>query len=203
MTTQDQSKIGKEYSRFDEITREPVLNHAYDGIEELDNPLPGWWLGTFYITIVFAAGYFVWHNIVGGGMVHERAYRAERSVVEAKLAELEKAKAASIDPVAFGKELANPALVGPGQQLFTAKCSSCHGPQAGGLIGPNLTDNHWINGDGTPLAIFKVVEKGTDKGMPPWNGLLKPDELKQVTAYVISLKGSKPANAKPPQGTAY
>lgn len=191
----------KHIRRLDEITNEPVLDHEYDGIEELDNPLPGWWLGTFYITIVFAAGYFTWHNIIGGANLHEQAYRAERAVVEAKLAAVQKASEAGLDPVAFAKEVSDTALVAPGGKLFGSKCVSCHGNQAEGLIGPNLTDKHWINGDGSALAIFKVVDKGvTEKGMPPWGAMLNPQELRQVVAYVISRQGSNPPNAKAPQG---
>ena len=187
--------------RLDEFTNEPVLDHEYDGIEELDNPLPGWWLGTFYITIVFAAGYFAWHNIVGGGQVHERAYRAERAVVEAKINELAMANQAAIDPVAFAKEVSDKALIAPGGQIYSGKCAACHGAKGEGMIGPNLADNYWIHGDGTPLEIFKVIDKGVnEKGMPPWGSLLKKAELNQVTAYVISLQGSNPPNAKPPQG---
>lgn len=190
--------------RLDELTHEPVLDHEYDGIEELDNPLPGWWLATFYITIVFAAGYFTWHNIIGGAHLHEQAYRQERAAVETQLAALEKAKEKAIDPVAFAKELSDKALLAPGGKVFSGRCSACHGAKGEGLIGPNLTDDHWINGDGKPLAIYKVIDKGVnDKGMPAWGSMLKPDELKQVTAYVISLRGSKPANAKAPQGEAY
>lgn len=191
----------KHIRRLDEFTNEPVLDHEYDGIEELDNPLPGWWLATFYITIVFAAGYFTWHNIVGGANLHEKAYRAERAQIEAKIAEREKAQQAAIDPVAFAKEHSDPGLVAPGGKVFEGKCSSCHGPQGGGLIGPNLTDNFWIHGDGSALEVHKVVAKGVnDKGMPPWEALLSKEELKQVVAYVLSLKGSKPANPKAPQG---
>ena len=187
--------------RIDELTNEPVLDHDYDGIEELDNPLPGWWKATFYLTIVFAAGYFAWHNIFAGGQVHEMAYRAERAALDAKVAAIEQAKAAAFDPAALAKELADPKLASTGQPVFAAKCVSCHGAQAQGVIGPNLTDNAWINGDGTPAAIFKVVKDGVnEKGMPPWGPLLKEAELKGVVAYVISLKGSNPPGAKPPQG---
>lgn len=190
--------------RMDEMTNEPVLDHEYDGIEELDNPLPGWWLATFYITIVFAAGYFTWHNIIGGAHLHEEAYKAEWASLSAKIAAAEKAADKSIDPVALTKELSDKALVAPGEQVFNAKCVICHAAGGAGVVGPNLTDNAWINGDGTAPAIFKIVSKGVDgKGMPTWEGVLKPEEIKQVVAYVLSIKGSKPANPKPPQGKVF
>ena len=195
------SKHKPNIRRLDEFTNEPVLDHEYDGIEELDNPLPGWWLATFYICIAFAGVYFTWQNILAGGHVHEQAYRAERAAIEAKSAAAEAAKVKAIDPVAFNKELSDKGLAASGAQVFGSRCASCHGPQAGGLIGPNLTDAYWIHGDGTPLEIYKVVDKGVnDKGMPNWGAILKPGDLKQVTAFVYSLKGSHPGNPKAPQG---
>lgn len=190
--------------RLDEMTQEPVLDHEYDGIEELDNPLPGWWLATFYLTIVFAAGYFSWHNILSGGHVHEESYQQEWQALQARYDAEAKAKEKALDPVAFAKELANPALVAPGKGVFDGKCAACHGAQAEGLIGPNLTDEYWLHGNGSALETYKVVDQGVnEKGMPAWGPVLQKDELKQVVAYVISLKGSKPANAKAPQGSKF
>ena len=84
--------------RLDEKTNEPVLDHEYDGIEELDNPLPGWWLATFYLCVAFAAFYYGWQNIVAGGHVHEDAYRAEQARLDQKLADAEATAAKAFDP---------------------------------------------------------------------------------------------------------
>ena len=91
-----------------------------------------------------------------------------------------------------------------GKKSFGEKCSSCHGTQAQGLIGPNLTDSFWLHGNGSPSAIAKVIQDGVpDKGMPSWGPLLSRDELTQIAAYLVSLKGSHPAGAKAPQGPEY
>ncbi|MGV3526207.1 MAG: cbb3-type cytochrome c oxidase N-terminal domain-containing protein [Candidatus Sericytochromatia bacterium] len=192
-----------EIKRMDPILNEPVLDHEYDGIEELDNPLPGWWLATFYLTIVFAAGYFTWHNIVGGAQLHERSYRAHRASLEAQALAREQAQAANIDTVALTRELQDVQLASAGSAVYTERCAACHGGKGEGLIGPNLTDANWKNGDGTPVAIWKIVDKGVmEKGMPAWGPVLSKDAVKQVSAFVISLKGSQPANAKAPEGEA-
>ena len=187
--------------RMDEMTNEPVLDHEYDGIEELDNPLPGWWLATFYITIVFAAFYFSWQNIFAGGHVHEQAYLADQAALDQKIAKIQEAAAKAFDPAKLAKELGDKALIEPGKQVFQTNCVTCHGPAAGGVVGPNLTDDYWIHGDGTPVAIWKVVNEGVpEKAMPTWGKQLAAEQVKQVVAYVISLHGSHPANAKEPQG---
>lgn len=192
---------GSHIRRLDEKTHEPVLDHDYDGIEELDNPLPGWWLTTFYLTIVFAAVYFGWQNILAGGHVNEELYKAEQARHDQKLADADAAAAKAFDPAKLAQELEDKALIGPGRQVFQTNCVTCHGPAAGGVVGPNLTDEYWIHGDGSPVEIWKVVNKGVpEKAMPSWGAMIKPEEVKQVVAYVISLKGSHPANAKPPQG---
>lgn len=190
-----------EYRRMDAFTNEPVLDHEYDGIEELDNPLPGWWLATFYGAILFAAVYFTWQNIYAGGHVHWNKYMQQRQAIETKAAERAAAEAAALDPKALTKELQDPANASKGQAIFAAKCSVCHAPDGGGLVGPNLTDDYWINGDGTPVAVYKVARDGVNaKGMPSWGPILSKDELKEVVSYVLTLRGTSPANPKEPQG---
>lgn len=196
--------MSKEYRRLDEITNEPVLDHDYDGIEELDNPLPGWWLATFYGAIVFAAGYFIWHNIYGDGHLHWASYMKQRQAIEAKTIARDAAAEAALNPQALTTELASADLASQGKGIFESKCATCHLPDGGGLVGPNLTDNYWINGDGTAVPVYKVIRDGINaKGMPPWGAILAENELKQVSAYVLSLKGTTPASPKEPQGEQY
>ncbi|HPI40522.1 MAG TPA: cytochrome c, partial [Pseudobdellovibrionaceae bacterium] len=97
--------------------------------------------------------------------------------------------------------MASPETLALGANAYTRVCAACHGPQLQGLIGPNLTDKHWIHGQGTRVDIIKVVREGVnDKGMPPWAAVLKADEMYGVVAYILSKKGSNPAGAKEPQG---
>lgn len=190
-----------EYRRYDEALGEPVLDHEYDGIEELDNPLPRWWLWTFYGAIVYSALYFAWHNILNDGHLAESRYQAQVAAIEATQQKLRAEAEASLDEVALSADLRDDKIAVLGKPIFEAKCASCHGAEGGGLVGPNLTDAYWIHGRGEPIGIYKVIRDGVNaKGMPPWGGLLDEKELMQVSAYVVALKGSSPAQAKAPQG---
>lgn len=184
---------------MNENKNEPkLLDHSYDGIQELDNLLPSWWLATFYGAIVFAVVYFSYYHL-GPGPTPEQTLSEEL----AQHAELQKAQ--QKDPASSEQELLavfnDASRKQAGAAVFKDRCVACHGEHAEGQIGPNLTDNFWIHGDGTLPAILKVVGEGVpDKGMPPWKTMLKPDELLSVVAYVKSLHGSNPPNPKAPQG---
>ena len=179
--------------------KEKPLDHAYDGIQEYDNPLPGWWLATFYITIVFAVLYIGYYHVGSGPGPHEE--------LASDLAEI-KAQASANTPKepplteeAMMAVYADAGRRDSGKKVFVEKCASCHAVDGGGLIGPNLTDNFWIHGKGTMVDVASVVSEGVlDKGMPPWKTMLKKDEIQNVVAYVHSLKGTKPANPKAAQG---
>jgi cytochrome c oxidase cbb3-type subunit 3 len=164
-----------------------LLDHNYDGIQELDNPLPRWWVLLFYATILFAIGYTAFY-FFGPGLSIQESF--EREMAQDR----KPGEAFTIVPE--GK-----AWVTKGAPIFKEKCASCHGQNGEGLIGPNLTDAYWIHGKGTVQDIYKVVTKGVpEKGMIAWETQLKPEEMAAVSNYVHSLKGSNPANAKPPQG---
>ncbi|QLY24072.1 cbb3-type cytochrome c oxidase N-terminal domain-containing protein [Bdellovibrio sp. KM01] len=174
------------------------LFHEYDGIIEHDNPLPTWWLWTFFLTIIFASLYFL-HYQFGGGItlqdelaIHMTALEKEKATQQAS------APAETEDSLkeAFEKIDAN-----AGAAVFAGKCAACHGQELQGLIGPNLTDHFWIHGKGTRMDIVKVIREGAaDKGMPPWGPVLKREELYSVAKYIMTKLDSKPAGAKPPQG---
>lgn len=183
-----------------EKNEDKVLDHEYDGIQEFDNPLPNWWLATFYGAIVFSFLYVGYYHF-GSGPAPEKELADE--MAEIKTTQLQNKQ--SEPPLTEADLLAvfnDSGRRNAGSILFKEKCSSCHGVQGEGLIGPNLTDKFWIHGDGSLLAIFKTVSEGVpEKGMPPWKALLKKDELQSVVAHVNGLKGTKPANPKAPQGT--
>jgi cytochrome c oxidase cbb3-type subunit 3 len=167
-------------------------NHSYDGIEEHDNPLPLWWLVTFFATIIFAFLYFI-HYSTGAG-----PNLAQELEIDMK------ALPAATEKIWTEAELEGPfgdkEKIMKGQAVFSAKCVACHGEHAQGIIGPNLTDNFWLHG-GHKTDIVNVIKKGvTEKGMPTWGGVISDDETIQVAAYIFSLKGSNPPNPKPPQG---
>lgn len=182
--------------------QEKLLDHDYDGIREFDNPLPRWWLATFYGAIIFAFLYSGFY-FVGPGQDSETRLAEEMAEIQLRQnAEKKATPGPSQDELLA--VFADAGRKEAGHKIFTEKCAACHGPAGGGVIGPNLTDNYWIHGAGSLTDIFQVVSEGVlDKGMPPWKTMLKREELQSVVAFVKSLKGSHPADAKAPQGTEY
>ena len=120
----------------------------------------------------------------------------------AQIEKLHKAQPKNVDSESDLKKLLGVAsVVENGKKVFSAKCAVCHGENLQGLIGPNLTDEYWLHGKGMLADIEKTVREGiADKGMPTWEGQLKPEELQAVVVFVASKQGSHPANAKAPQG---
>jgi len=180
-------------TKRDKLTDEILLDHNYDGIEELDNPLPRWWVWLFYLTIIFSVIY-IWYYWFSSGKSIEESFQAKLSEVTTT----QEVASSSFDLESFK---VTDELLGKGEAAFASKCASCHRADAGGLIGPNLTDNHWIHGKGDRQSIFKVVKEGVpEKGMIAWGPLMSDEEIATVVLYVQSLKGSNPANAKAPEG---
>ena len=178
--------------------RDRRFAHDYDGIEEYDNPLPGWWVWIFVGTILFSVGYYAYYQI-GPGPSILALYEREEEAVAQRLAKQAPAASGPTDD-ALAALVKSPAAVTKGREIYASRCVPCHGARAEGVIGPNLTDEYWLHG-GRPTEILRTITKGAiEKGMVPWEGQLKPDELEAVTAYVVSLAGSRPPNPKPPQG---
>lgn len=175
----------------------PLEGHLYDGIQEFDNPAPFWWQLFFYLSIVFGVVYYTHYELLDG--------RNSDDELQAKLSEIraKQVSMASNEPDESGllAVFNQTTRVKNGHEIYQSKCASCHAPDGGGLVGPNLADAYWIHGKGNLLDIFRVVRDGVlDKGMPPWGAVLKPEELENLTAYVHSIQGAKVANAKAPQG---
>ena len=181
---------------------ERLLEHNYDGIQEYDNPLPRWWVGLFWATIVFSVVYYV--NVVPGigtGKGRIANYEKEVAAADAKAAAAAAAapKVELSDALVLGYMKDAAALEG-GKQTFTTICATCHRPDGGGNIGPNLTDDYWIHGN-QPMQLAHTITTGVaDKGMPPWEGVLTTEQIGHVAAYVLSLHGTQPPHPKPPQG---
>ncbi len=181
-----------------EKENEIILNHDYDGIKELDNLLPPWWKYLFYATIVFSAIYIYNYHISNVWALSEGEYNEEVRVANQQLNDLAASGAFINEKTVVA--LKDPASIATGKEIFTRNCTSCHGANAQGIIGPNLTDDYWINGGGIK-NVFRTISNGVlDKGMISWKGQLKSSEIQLVASYVLSLKGSKPQNPKAPQG---
>lgn len=177
-----------------------LLDHEVDGIREYDNPMPRWWLNIFYVTIIFSVVYAL--NVIPGvGSGAGRIANYEAEMEKAKNArDAAASKLAPVTSEAILAVAADPAAVAKGKERFKATCSPCHREDGGGNIGPNLTDDFWLHG-GQPAQILTTVNEGVvTKGMPAWGQVFKPEEITAVVAYVTTLHGTKPANAKAPQG---
>ena len=171
--------------------------HSYDGITEYDNPLPTWWLWTFFITIIFSFMYFL-HYVVGSGPSLQDELKVAMQEIESNKAP---APALLETEETLTQSMQGAGIQEAGHAVYSSKCAACHGIELQGSIGPNLTDNYWIHGKATRSEILKVIREGVvEKGMPPWGSVLKKEELYSVTAYIFTRKGSRPQNPKAPQG---
>ncbi|MGJ8593384.1 MAG: cbb3-type cytochrome c oxidase N-terminal domain-containing protein [Aquaticitalea sp.] len=182
-----------------EEEHELILDHNYDGIRELDNDLPPWWLYGFYASIIFAAVYLVKYHIFDGDNQYDEL---ETEYAQAKV-ELEEYKKNAKDLVDFNTVtvLTDAGDVAKGKSIFDSNCVACHMVDGGGGIGPNLTDDHWILGGGIKNVFHTISEGGRNgKGMIAWKQSLKPAEMAQVASYVLTLQGITPANPKAPEG---
>ncbi|MFT6931011.1 MAG: cytochrome c oxidase cbb3-type subunit 3 [Sediminicola sp.] len=178
---------------------EIILDHNYDGIRELDNDLPPWWVYMFYATIVFGVIYLARYHVFNGA---DQNMEYEMEVVEAQLAIVEYKKNAKdlvdINTVEFLEDASD---LKAGEAIFLSNCVACHMADGGGGIGPNLTDPNWILGGGIKNIFQTISEGGRDgKGMISWKQTLKPIEMAQVASYVLTMEGKIPANPKEAQG---
>lgn len=166
-----------------------VLDHEYDGIREYDNPLPRWWVLSFWASCVFAAGYFFHYHVSHNGVSVEGEYEAEMQI--ARAAEAKRALAETVSEGSLRKLASDGGSMAEAKALFGQRCAPCHGGEAQGLIGPNLTDPFWLHGSGSPMDVYSVVNDGVAaKGMPAWGKQLSASELRKVTAFVTTLRNT-------------
>jgi cytochrome c oxidase cbb3-type subunit 3 len=178
-----------------------LLDHDYDGIQELDHPLPFWWLAILYGTSIFAVLYGIYFHGMDGHLI---ADEFKSTMIEIRAKQPKQEPTGAVDEAALLAAIKDPAKIELGKAVFVKNCAACHGESAQGLIGPNLTDNNWIHGQGLPSDIVSTITTGVaEKGMPPWGPVLKAEEILGAAAYIRSLHGSNPANPKEPQGPEY
>ncbi|MWB94809.1 c-type cytochrome [Flavobacterium sp. GA093] len=181
---------------------ELLLDHDYDGIKELDNNLPPWWVYLFYIGIVFGVIYFARYEVFGGD---DQETELKKEMAQAKIDVEEYLKTAPdlMDEKSVVLLTDAPSLEA-GKTIFNENCAACHRADGGGQIGPNLTDNKWILGGGIKNLFHTVTNGGRDgKGMIAWKGTLKPKEIQKVSSYILSLQGSNPKDPKEAEGEVW
>ena len=188
--------------RSDAPERDVVIEgHRYDGIREYDNPMPGWWVWIFIVSIIFAVIYVLGIHVFDFIDDYQDDLAQQVAVIEARQAAFAEAGGGfDASPENLASFVSDPTAVESGAATYAAYCAACHGNEGQGLIGPNLTDEYWIHG-ATPEALFTVVTHGVaDKGMPPWEGSIAAEDRARVVAFIASLAGTNPAGAKEPQG---
>jgi cytochrome c oxidase cbb3-type subunit 3 len=208
MSTEDRNLHHSE-PEIDELTQDRYLGgHEYDGIRELDNRMPRWWLYLFYATIVFAAVYMIgYHVLPEGSRWASQEVEYEKEIAAAALI-MPADPHASID-LASLVPMTEQADLAAGEEIYIKICVTCHGKFAEGLVGPNMTDPYWIHGDTTSNTItvkdlYNVMITGViEKGMISYKDQLTPVQMQQVIGFIFSLQGTNPPKAKQPEGHKY
>jgi cytochrome c oxidase cbb3-type subunit 3 len=178
------------------------LGHEYDGIRELDNSLPPWWLWLFYGTIIWAAVYLWYYHVSSKGQNQEQEYIAAMEMGEAQKAKFLASQADAVDEKTVTILTASADLT-EGKEIYKANCLVCHGASGEGGVGPNFTDKYWIHG-GSINNLFTTIKYGVpEKGMISWKSQLRPGAMQKVASYILSLQGTNPPNQKAPQGDLY
>lgn len=178
---------------------EIILDHNYDGIKELDNSLPPWWVYLFYATILFGVVYLVRFHVMDG-YTQQEEFEQQMEVARLEIEEYKKTAKDLVD-VNTVELLTDPTDLAAGKKIFEVNCVVCHMADGGGGIGPNLTDDNWILGGGIKNVFNVISEGGRDgKGMVSWKPILKPAEMAQVASYLLTFVGTTPANPKAPEG---
>lgn len=178
--------------------RDLEINHEYDGIKELDNPIPAWFNALFYSTVVFGVVYLLVYHVFSWGLNQDQEYQREMALAERAKQEYLAQAANLIDESTVEIDAT---LAPAGKAIYAANCAVCHGNAGEGGIGPNLVDEYWLHG-GDIKDIFAVVKYGVpEKGMVPWEQTLTPGQIAEVSNYIVTMIGTNPPNAKEPQGT--
>lgn len=181
------------------------MDHSYDGIRELDNHLPPWWKWLFYGTIGWSVIYIIVFHFSASLPLSLEEYQHEIAAAEEQARKLRASQPeATIDENAL-QYTADAALIEKGRTVFMNNpCGSCHRNDGGGnTIGPNLTDEYWLHG-GDVKNIFNTIKNGVvEKGMPAWGKSMSPQDVRDLTFFVMSLQGTQPADAKAPQGELF
>jgi len=179
--------------------KDKLMDHEYDGIRELDNHMPTWWLWMFYVSIIISVVYLFYYAVTGWGLNQHEQYKAEVAAAEQLYGsgEEEKSQQERYDWTLLTSEQA----LEEGKAIYLKQsqlCFTCHGKNGEGLVGPNLTDEVWIHGCSVEEMAMNIKNGFPSKGMMPYGGgpELSNAELEKLVSYIASLRGTDPANAK-------
>lgn len=178
---------------------DPILDHTYDDIAEMDNKLPRWWVWLFKLSIAFAFLYLMFFHILKIGDSSAALYRKEILAAKGEPAPAP-ADGSAVTAAPEEQPSTDEATLARGKEVFKANCTVCHGQNAEGLIGPNLCDDYWLHGPRFADNLHTIREGVLAKGMISWKAILKPADIQAVGSYIYTLRGSNPPNPKPPEG---
>ena len=186
-------------NRFRPVHQEAEIDtgHVYDGIRELDNRLPPWWLYGFYLSIIIAGVYLWRFHVSHSGPSSQQEYETSVKHADEKIKEYLKTKGESVDENTVTL-LTGADDIAEGKKIFITACAACHKANGAGDVGPNLTDDYWMHGNDVK-SVFKTIRYGVN-AMPQWQNSYSNKQIAQVTSYIKTLRGTNPENAKPPQG---
>ena len=182
-----------------------LMSHNYDGIRELDNRLPPWWLYGFYLTIVISIIYIAVQHFSSAGKSSTEEYEIEMAEAKASVEAYLAKQADQVDETNVSL-LTDDAFLAEGENIFKTQCAACHLDHGGGgpgSVGPNLTDEYWLHGGGIKDVFYTIKYGVPEKGMISWKTQLRPVQMHQVSSYIMTLQGTNPPNAKEPQGDLY
>ncbi|QDU91026.1 Cbb3-type cytochrome c oxidase subunit CcoP2 [Pirellulimonas nuda] len=182
----------------DQPADDPLTGHSYDGIQEYDNPTPGWWNAIFIGTILFAPVYAIWFHSANASNTVADSYQ---SALAANM-RLQFGEIGTLEPdeATILTYMNKPDWLKVGAVTFASNCASCHGREGEGVSGPNMTDDRYLNVK-TIEDIAKVIREGAKNGaMPAWGNRLHPNEVVLAAAYVASLRGKNLPSARLAEG---
>jgi cytochrome c oxidase cbb3-type subunit 3 len=182
-----------------EREHEIISHHEFDGIRELDNSLPPWWVNMFILTVIWGVIYMFYYHWGGNGPSSAEEYKME---VETAIKQQRIALAGQANAVDESNVTALTASgdLGEGELIYKTSCLVCHGAAGEGGVGPNLTDEYWLHGGGIK-NVFKTIKYGVpEKGMVAWSSTLKPADMQKVASFILTMQGTNPPNPKAPQG---
>ena len=178
--------------------KDKLLDHEYDGIKELDNHMPFWWLWLFFCTIAIAVIYLMYYQVLGWGPTQFEEYQQEMAAAEAKYGSPDEGE--SVEAYAWSISQKDEDIEA-GKEMFHGSsqlCFSCHGANAQGMVGPNLTDNYWIHGCKPSEIAASIVHGYPDMGMLAYGSgsKISNEKVEQLISYIASLQGTNPPDAK-------
>jgi cytochrome c oxidase cbb3-type subunit 3 len=199
---QDAARAVDEGAPTDDRYEDILLDHNYDGITEYDNPMPAWWSGLFVVTVIWAVIYVVAINLGLWPTYEESLSAGQDELAAIRHRHRQSQPIPEVDEAYLAEQIGDAKLASAGAEVFKGQCSACHGNQGQGLVGPNLTDRHWLYGN-SPMEAYKSIDTGRPNGMPDWGNILQTKDMIAVVVYIASVQGTEPPEAKKPEGDEF